>query len=97
MDKIKIKLDEFKHNIRLSLFVVIIGIIFMIMGAAIGLITESHEEQRGWNTYEVYTHPYADAASAIVILGFAAVTIGAIIGAYSEYEKDKLLKEKGLK
>ena len=97
MDKVKIQLDELKHDIRIGWMVVGIGIVFGILGLVVGLITETHEEWKGLNLYEVTTHPYADFARFLIIIALFTVVVGGAEAVYYGYKRDKLLKEKGLK
>jgi len=97
MEKVKIQLDELKHEEKGGIILLILGFILLIVGISIGLITETHEEWRGVELYKVVTHPYADFALFIMFMALIIVVIGGTVSVYYTQKRNKLMKSKGLK
>jgi len=93
MDKVKIQLEDLKHNEKQSWIIIGTGVLFFVLGLLLFLPTEREEHL----TYIKIMHPYYEFTILFIISAVILIAAGGISGAYYSYKRDKLLKEKGLK
>ncbi|MGC9307898.1 MAG: zinc-ribbon domain-containing protein [Thermoplasmatota archaeon] len=96
IEKVKIQLDDLKDKQKQGWIALGLGVIFLVVGLFVTLITETHEEWRGGNLYEVVTHPYKEIGIVLMLAAIALTITGGIIGEYYSRKRKKLLESKGL-
>jgi len=93
MDKLKIQLEDLKHNEKQSWIIIGLGVLFFVLGLLLFIPTEREEHL----TYIKIIHPYYEITISLLIFAVISIATGGISGFYYRYKRDKLLKEKGLK
>ena len=93
IEAIKLKLEECRHEEKMSWGIVGIGVSLVIIAFIVASIKATRYEWKNWALYQVTYSPYASVALVIVTVGVLFMAVGAIIGAYYSYKRSKLMKE----
>ena len=93
IETIKLKVEEYRHQEKMSWGTVGLGLVVILIAFIIGSVTATRYEWHGSTLYEITYHPHANAAIVLGVVGIIIVILGVIIGAYYSYQRTKLMKE----
>jgi|GEM_PF-2098037 len=93
IEAIKLKLEDLRHDEKMSLVFMPIGFVFLILGAWLGFgFTATTYEWRGDALYKITYHPYAYEAIGLIICGGILISIGLILVFYYSHKRSKLME-----
>jgi len=93
VEAIKLKVEEYRHEEKMSWCIIGIGLVLILIAFIIGSVTATRYEWHDSTLYEVTYHPNANAAIVLAVAGMIITILGAIIGAYYSYKRSKLMEE----
>jgi uncharacterized membrane protein len=93
IEAIKLKLEDLRHDEKMSLVFMPIGFVFIILGTWLEFgFTATRYEWIGNTLYKITYHPYADEGFGLFIVGAFLVFLSLAMMAYYSYKRSKLME-----
>jgi hypothetical protein len=93
LEAVKLKVEELRHDEKVGWIVVVLGFALLLFSGWLGVgFTATRYEWRGLTLYEVKYHPYADAATMLLIIAMFFILLGGITSAHYAHRRSKLMK-----